>query len=74
MIAARRQANAIFLKRVDDHKNAISACDEAVAMLKEIYSGAASFAQLAKTSTGLFKSAIALRKAEHYAPVLSVFS
>jgi hypothetical protein len=43
-------------------------------MLDEIFSGSASFAQLAKVSASMMNSAIQLRATAEYAPVCAIFA
>lgn len=74
LIKARREANALYLQRTRDHTEAVAAINEAIAMIDEIFSGAAGFAQLASSSGKMLGHAVNLRMADHYAPVLAVFS
>jgi hypothetical protein len=73
-INVRRAQSTVYVSRVKDHEFAIHAIDEALGMLDDIFSGSASFAQLAKVSASMMNSAIQLKATSEYAPVCAVFA
>ena len=72
--SVRRDDEAVYLQRVQDHNDAVDAIDVALDLLDEIFTGEESFVQLSTLSAKMLKHSIKIRATKHYAPVVSVFA
>ena len=73
-INRRRHQKEQFVKKIEDHNDAIVALNECIEIVDEIYAGGASFAQLAENSKKMLKHAVELKQTREYAPMLSVLA